>query len=95
METTQEKKRCQSCGMPLGEGFFGTHEDGSENQDYCSFCFEEGKFTDPDLTMDQMIELSVEHMTTDLEMTEEQSKELARLYIPKLKRWKEAAIPSA
>ena len=47
---------CQSCGMPITiEEFYGTNEDGSKNKDYCSFCYQNGRFTEPKLTKKQMI----------------------------------------
>ena len=81
------KIRCQSCGMPLGAGFFGTNADGSETQEYCKFCFLEGEFTRPNLTLAQMIDMSVENMTHELKMPEEKARELATSFIPTLKRW--------
>ncbi len=80
--------RCQSCGMPLGEGFYGTNEDHTENHKYCKFCFLNGSFTNPFITMDDMIENSVENMVNDLGMPEKHAKELANTYIPRLRRWK-------
>ncbi|MEN9626375.1 MAG: hypothetical protein RL557_703 [archaeon] len=87
-----DKPRCQSCGMPLGfplpEQFFGTNADGSVNKEYCQFCFQQGQFTKPNLTMDEMIESSIEHMTTQLEFPREKAERLANEIIPELKRWK-------
>jgi len=34
----------------------GTNADGSRNEDYCRFCFQDGRFTDPDITVARMIE---------------------------------------
>ncbi|MDR1096440.1 MAG: zinc ribbon domain-containing protein, partial [Spirochaetaceae bacterium] len=37
---------CQSCGMPLSKDEdFGTNTDGSKNNDYCAYCYKDGKFT--------------------------------------------------
>lgn len=49
-------KNCQSCGMPLkrDEKLGGTNADGSKSMMYCSRCYENGKFTLPDFTVDQM-----------------------------------------
>lgn len=49
---------CQSCGMPMSrdEKGGGTNADGSKNGTYCSHCYAGGKFTLPDLTMQQMQE---------------------------------------
>ena len=52
-------KNCQSCGMPLKrdpEGG-GTNADGSRSLMYCSKCFQNGAFTLPDYTAQQMQEL--------------------------------------
>jgi Putative zinc ribbon domain len=47
---------CQSCGMPLSkdEKGGGSEADGRESADYCSHCYDGGKFTEPELTADQM-----------------------------------------
>lgn len=49
-------KNCQSCGMPLkrDEKGGGTNADGSKSQMYCSKCYENGKFTAPDMTVEEM-----------------------------------------
>ena len=49
------EKICQSCAMTLNEEKYnGTNNDGSKNEDYCIFCFNEGKFT-YEITMNEMI----------------------------------------
>ena len=49
-------KICQSCGMPLkkDEQGGGTNADGTKSNMYCSHCYGEGKFTQPDITVRQM-----------------------------------------
>ena len=44
-------------GMPMGDTdeMYGRNKDGSKNEDYCKYCFENGTFTS-DCTMDEMIE---------------------------------------
>ena len=44
MESTY--KMCQSCGMPLKKDpqQGGTNADGSKNNKYCSYCYQNGKF---------------------------------------------------
>ena len=53
-----EKKRkyCQSCGMPMKRDMDGggTNTDGTRSKMYCSYCFQEGQFTRPDITAQQM-----------------------------------------
>lgn len=83
-----EELRCQSCGMPLGDGFFGTLKDQSETQEYCKFCYQDGEYVQSDTTMDAMIQMSVDNMITEQKMEEAQAREIANAYIPNLKRWK-------
>ena len=49
-----EQRFCQSCGMPLTEDVLGTNADGSKNEDYCMYCYRDGKFLQ-DCTMEEMI----------------------------------------
>lgn len=82
------KKRCQSCGMPLGDGFYGTELDGvTTTEEYCKFCYTQGVFTRPDLSMDEMIALSIHNMSEELKMPPDQAATLARSVIPTLRRW--------
>lgn len=52
-------KNCQSCGMPLArdEQGGGTEKSGSKSKMYCSHCYQDGAFTKPDLTVEDMREL--------------------------------------
>ena len=85
----KDKIRCQSCGMPLSAEFgnYGKNEDGT-NSEYCSFCFQNGKFTNPTQTLEEMIQSSIDNMTNDLGMSLEQASNLANSFIPTLKRWR-------
>jgi hypothetical protein len=49
-------KNCQSCGMPMSRDANGggTNADGSKSSMYCSHCYANGRFTLPDITVDQM-----------------------------------------
>lgn len=84
------KTRCQSCGMPISADFgnLGTNADGSSVADYCSFCFQAGAFTNPDQTLEEMIQSSINNMTQDLRMPVEQATQLAQSFIPTLRRWR-------
>jgi hypothetical protein len=77
---------CQSCCMPMTEELFGTNADGSANHEYCKYCYMDGKFTAPDMTMDEMISLCVPHMV-EQGMTEEVAHNLLKETLPLLKRW--------
>jgi hypothetical protein len=85
-------KFCQSCGMPLNDENRGTNADGSKNEDYCMYCYQNGKFTN-DCTMDEMIEFCaqfVDEVNKNMPkpMTKEEYKDMMRQYFPMLKRWK-------
>lgn len=51
-------KNCQSCGMPLSkdEKGGGTEVNGGKSKMYCSHCYENGEFTLPDITVEEMKE---------------------------------------
>jgi hypothetical protein len=81
-------KNCQSCGMPLNkdEKGGGTELNGKISAMYCSHCYENGRFTLPDITALEMRERVIDKM---IEM--KLPKFLARLFtsnIYKLERWK-------
>lgn len=79
--------KCQSCGMPIkGDSEkMGTNSDGGKNAEYCHYCFQNGAFAQPDISVTEMQELCIEKMK---EMGF--PKPLGWLFtrnIPKLKRW--------
>ncbi len=55
---SQTYSNCQSCGMPFKNDPKGgsKNADGSKNNMYCSYCYEDGKFTQPNITAPQMQE---------------------------------------
>lgn len=74
--------------MPIGKPEdFGTNSDGSKNRDYCKFCFQNGRFTDPNITIAQMID-KVAGFAAQMKIPETQAKEMAKSSIPNLKRWR-------
>lgn len=80
--------------MPISPQFqnLGTNGDGSPSDQYCSFCFQNGGFTQPDLKVEDMIRMSIENMTgDDLRMPLDRATELAHRIIPILARWKGSA----
>ncbi|MDO4558597.1 MAG: zinc ribbon domain-containing protein [Planctomycetia bacterium] len=48
--------------------WLGTDVDGSKNPDYCRYYRKDGAFTAPELTMEQMTEISVPHMVKSSQM---------------------------
>ena len=78
---------CQSCSMPMSKPEdFGTYTDGSPNDEFCRYCFDNGKFTEPSITLDAMIEKCVGIMK-QMGVPEIQI-EQTKAFIPMLKRWK-------
>ena len=49
-------KNCQSCGMPLKKSpnGGGTNADKSISTMYCAYCYEDGKFKQPDISAAEM-----------------------------------------
>ena len=87
-----EMKYCQSCGMPLPPdgSLNGKEKDGSQNADYCAYCYDDGAFK-ADMTMEQMIEFCVPILVKEEKgMTAEQAREMMQKFFPSLKRWKTA-----
>ena len=79
---------CQSCGMPMGKTEdFGKNADGSPCDDYFHFCFHNGAFTEPNISMEQMTDKVAGFLVTKMNMSEAQAKGMAKGNIPNLKRW--------
>lgn len=81
-------KNCQSCGMPLkrDEKGGGIEADGSKSLLYCSHCYQNGKFTLPDISVDEMKTL-VKGKLKEMGLPGILSSIFTR-NIPKLVRWK-------
>ena len=82
----ENEKRCQSCGMSDRDIVYGKNANGTTNTDYCSYCYNHGKFTS-DMTMDQMIEHCAPHLASQEGMTRDEARHLMRAFFPTLKRW--------
>ena len=88
-----EGKICQSCGMPMHAAEdFGTNADGTTNQDYCTYCYKDGAFTQ-NVTMDEMIEHNLNYLEefnkdSEHKFTKEEAREEMKKFFPTLKRWK-------
>ena len=79
---------CQSCGMPFyKEEYHGTEADGSRAEDFCSWCYADGKYT-TDETMDEMIEKNVPYMSEGTGMSAEDAVSFMGALYPNLERWR-------
>jgi hypothetical protein len=83
----KKNKFCQSCGMPLNKDpqVGGSEKDGSKSLIYCSYCYADGKFTQPNITIPEMKDLVINEMKK-MGMPGFVAKLFAR-GIPKLQRW--------
>jgi len=83
---------CQSCGMPLGdEALLGTGKEGLKSQEYCTYCYELGEFKQPNITVEEMVEICVPHLKED-GMAEEEARQMLSSFLPSLKRWRREEI---
>jgi len=79
---------CQSCSMPLrSPDDFGTDEAGYRVNDYCRHCFAKGAFTEPGITMEQVLDRCVKVMADRQIMPAAQARSLLGEMLPRLKRW--------
>lgn len=79
---------CQSCGMPMKiDTDFGTNADGGKNEEYCTYCYQKGTYTNPGISMEQMIDACV-GMMVKYGTPEAQARQQMAALIPTLKRWK-------
>ncbi|MBU1890649.1 zinc ribbon domain-containing protein [Patescibacteria group bacterium] len=74
--------------MPMNEQEdFGTNLDGNINEEYCVYCFSAGKFVDPTITKDEMVQQVTEFMI----QSEKDEPEKVRLAVDRrirnLRRW--------
>ena len=78
---------CQSCSMPLDNPeIFGTEKDGSPKKYYCKYCYENGKFTNPQITLEEM-KTRVKNQMEKMKMDDE-TITIALDSLPNLKRWR-------
>jgi len=77
---------CQSCSMPLeNDLMLGTEKDGSKNRQYCKYCYQDGAFVNPKMTIGEMTTLvkgKMQEMKLDQEIINKTVNGL-----PYLNRW--------
>ena len=76
---------CQCCGMPLDDSIISHEKDGALNEDYCKWCYADGKYIYNN--MDDLIEVCVRNMVS-AEHSENEVREYLRSVLPQLDYWK-------
>ena len=88
MDNNPNLKICQSCAMPMeSPEDFGTNHDGGRSAEYCCYCYESGRFREPDLTVDMMLERVAGFLVSEMSFTEAAARAKMGAILPELKRW--------
>lgn len=80
---------CQCCGMPLDDASLSREPDGSFNEDYCKWCYQDGTFVYKDLA--ELTAFLVEHMSNE-NWPPEQVRSYFEEFLPKLKHWSKTEL---
>ena len=85
--------QCQSCGTILIKNSDkGTEIDGCQSEEYCAFCYQQGRFLQ-DFTIEELIEILVRHLDrwnqdNGVNLTAQEARIELQKLLPTLKRWK-------
>ena len=77
---------CQCCGMPLDDSSVSREPDGSFNEDYCRWCYTDGKFVYT--SVEELTDFLVGHMSNE-NWPPEQARRYFEAELPKLGHWKQ------
>ena len=78
---------CQCCGMPLSEdGQISREPDGSFNEDYCRWCYTDGRFTYT--SRDALLDFLMEHMPNPEHLPDRERRSSYDGWLSGLKHWK-------
>ena len=78
---------CQCCGMPLNEDENISREpDRSFNEDYCKWCYTEGKFTYSN--KDTLLDFLLSHMLNPENTPDAERRKFFDSHLSQLKHWK-------
>lgn len=78
---------CQCCGMPLDDSSISKEADGAFNEEYCKWCYTDGKFVYT--SIEELTDFLVEHMSNE-NWSPEQARAFFEDQLPKLNYWKQA-----
>ena len=77
---------CQCCGMPLEDSLISREPDGAFNDEYCKWCYNNGKFAYTSL--EALVDFLAEHFSND-NFPPEQARAYFEAQLPKLNYWKQ------
>lgn len=78
---------CQCCGMPLDDSSISKEPDGSFNEEYCKWCYNDGKFVYTSL--EELTDFLVGHMSNE-SFPPEQARAYFESQLPQLNHWKQS-----
>lgn len=85
----EQKLFCQSCSMPIDDpGLQGTEKDGSKSHEYCMYCYQQGAFINPAMTLKEMTSMVKQQM--EIRKIDQRITDMAVSSLPGLKRWRPA-----
>lgn len=76
---------CQCCGMPLDDSTISREPDGAFNEEYCKWCYTDGKFVYTSLN--DLVEFLVGHLSNE-QFPPEQARAFFEKQLPELNYWK-------
>lgn len=77
---------CQCCGMPLDDTSISKEPDETFNEDYCQWCYADGKFVYTSL--EELTDFLVGHMANE-NWPPEQARAFFEAQLPKLRHWQQ------
>lgn len=76
---------CQCCGMPLDDSSTSKETDGTFNEEYCKWCYTDGKFVYTSL--EELTEFLVGHLSNE-NWPSQQARDFFEEQLPQLNYWK-------
>lgn len=77
---------CQCCGMPLNDDIISRETDGEWNEEYCKWCYQEGKLVYH--SMQELMDFLVPHLSTVYKCGQQEIKTMLEKQLPQLNLWK-------
>ncbi|MDE6597725.1 MAG: zinc ribbon domain-containing protein, partial [Clostridia bacterium] len=77
---------CQCCGMPLEDDYISKETDGTLNEEFCKWCYNEGKFIYTNIG--DLIDFLMEHSANG-QCPKEEMRQFFETELRKLNHWRE------